>query len=211
MAGPGKSGSGPVPCFARTGDGLRGGCRGGIRWFRTGNSVNRPGESGSGRPNARASGAVLGDSGPSVVPGPVSEGIFRRMIALMGCSAGQMASLNPGIMIIPVIQCQITHRKQSRRRYNRDVLCGAALGVGLIQGIGLNPRGTHMRFVSTRWSLSAAGLLSALALAACSQPAPAPAPAPAPVVTTAPPMAAPVMTHRHSRAWYKRHHKHRKM
>jgi hypothetical protein len=92
------------------------------------------------------------------------------------------------------------------------VLCGAALGVELIQGIGLKPRGTHMRFVSTRWSLSAAGLLSALALAACSSPAPAPAPAPAPVVTTAPPMAAPMMHTHHSKAWWRRHHhKHRKM
>src|SRR6202012_2174076 len=54
------------------------------------------------------------------------------------------------------VQCQISHRKQSRRRYNAHVLCGAALGVELIQGIGLNPRGTHMRLVSTRWSLSAA-------------------------------------------------------
>jgi hypothetical protein len=115
------------------------------------------------------------------------------------------------MVIIPVIRCQITHRKQSGRRYNVLVLRGAALGVVLMQGIGLNPRGTHMRFVSTRWSLSAAGLLSALALAACSSPAPAPAPAPAPVVTTAPPMAAPVVMHHHSRAWYKRHHKHRKM
>jgi len=115
----------------------------------------------------------------------------------------------------PVIRCQIYHRKQSGRRYNALVLYGAALGVGLIQGIGLNPRGTHMRFVSTRWSLSGAGLISALALAACSQPAPAPAPAPAPVVTTAPPMMAPVVKkrwRRHSRAWYRRHHmKHRKM
>jgi len=73
-----------------------------------------------------------------------------------------------------------------------------------------------MRFVSTRWSLSAAGLLSALALAACSSPPPpAPAPEPAPVVTTAPPMA-PMATHKwrkHSKAWYKKHHmkKHRKM
>src|SRR5580698_2633099 len=112
-------------------------------------------------------------------------------------------------------RCQISHRKQSRRRYNDHVLCGAALGVELIQGIGLNPRGTHMRLVSTRWSLSAAGLISALALAACSSPPP-PAPAappPPPVVTTAPPMAPMVhhRWHRHSRAWYRHHHmKHRK-
>jgi hypothetical protein len=121
----------------------------------------------------------------------------------------------------PVIRCQISHRKQSGRRYNTVVLCGAALGVELVQGIGLNPRGTHMRLVSTRWSLSAAGLISALALAACSQPAPPPPPpAPAPVVTTAPPMVAPTVTHtwrhhKHSKAWYRRHHrtakKHRKM
>ena len=50
-----------------------------------------------------------------------------------------------------------------------------------------------MRFVSTRWSLSAAGLISALALAACAPSQPAPAPAPAPVVTTAPPMPAPMV------------------
>ena len=65
-----------------------------------------------------------------------------------------------------------------------------------------------MRFVSTRWSLSAAGLISALALAACSQPAPAPAPAPPPVVMAAPPMPARVVKkryHRHSKAWYKKH------
>jgi hypothetical protein len=71
-----------------------------------------------------------------------------------------------------------------------------------------------MRFVSTRWSLSGAGLISALALAACSQPAPAPAPAPAPVVMSAPPPMAPTVVHRwrHSKAWYKKHHmKHRKM
>src|SRR6185312_15643324 len=123
--------------------------------------------------------------------------------------SGRTAAPNIRIVIIPVICCQITHRKQSGRRYNSGVLCGAALGVGLIQGIGLNPRGTHMRFVSTRWSLSAAGLISALALAACSSPPPpAPAPAPAPVVTTAPPMA-PVVRHKwrkHSKAWYKKHH-----
>jgi hypothetical protein len=69
-----------------------------------------------------------------------------------------------------------------------------------------------MRFVSTRWSLSAAGLISALALAACSQPAPPPAPQPAPPMVTAPaPMPPPVVTHRwrkHSKAWYKRHHRH---
>jgi hypothetical protein len=124
----------------------------------------------------------------------------------------RIGSRNIRFVLIPVIQCQITHRKQSGRRYNIGVLCGAALGVGLVQGIGLNPRGTHMRFVSTRWSLSAAGLLSALALAACSSPAPAPAPAPAPVVTTAPPMAAPMMHTHHSKAWWRRHHhKHRKM
>ncbi|MSP01645.1 MAG: hypothetical protein EXR07_11445 [Acetobacteraceae bacterium] len=65
-----------------------------------------------------------------------------------------------------------------------------------------------MRFVSTRWSLSAAGLISALALAACSSPAPAPAPAPAPVVTTAPPMMAPVVKKKwgkKSKAWHKKH------
>jgi hypothetical protein len=72
-----------------------------------------------------------------------------------------------------------------------------------------------MRFVSTRWSLSAAGLVSALALAACSAPPPpAPAPSPPPVVMTAPPMPAPMVHHRwrhHSKAWYKKHHmKHRK-
>jgi hypothetical protein len=72
-----------------------------------------------------------------------------------------------------------------------------------------------MRFVSTRWSLSAAGLVSALALAACSSPPPpAPPPAPPPVVMTAPPPA-PMATHKwrhHSKAWYKKHHmKHRKM
>ena len=72
-----------------------------------------------------------------------------------------------------------------------------------------------MRFVSTRWSLSAAGLISALALAACSSPPPpAPAPAPAPVVMAAPPPP-PMVTHRwhrHSKAWYRHHHrKHRKM
>jgi hypothetical protein len=72
-----------------------------------------------------------------------------------------------------------------------------------------------MRFVSTRWSLSAAGLISALALAACSSPPPpAPAPAPAPVVAAAPPPMAPMVTHRwhrHSKAWYRHHKKHRKM
>jgi hypothetical protein len=114
------------------------------------------------------------------------------------------------------ILCQISHRKQSGRRYNADVLCGAALGVELVQGIGLNPRGTHMRFVSTRWSLSAAGLISALALAACSSPPPPPPPpAPAPVVMPAP-MPPPAVHHRwkkHSKAWYRKHKrvKHRKM
>lgn len=160
----------------------------------------------------RAGGARSGESGLSVVPGPVTEGFKCRLRVVMGCPVVRTAPRNAGNMIIPVIQCQITHRKQSGRRYNSGVLRGAALGVELVQGIGLNPRGTHMRFVSTRWSLSAAGLLSALALAACSSPAPAPAPAPAPVVTTAPPMAAPMMTKKHSKAWYRRHHhKHRKM
>jgi hypothetical protein len=112
----------------------------------------------------------------------------------------------------PAGQCQISHRKQSGRRYTNNVLCGPALGVGPIQGIGLNPRGTHMRFVSTRWSLSAAGLITAFALAACqSPPPPAPPPAPPPpVVTTAPPMPPPVVHHRHHG---KKHHhskKHRK-
>src|SRR5580692_3180738 len=106
-----------------------------------------------------------------------------------------------------MICCQITHRKQSRRRYNKVVLCGATLGVGLLQGIGLNPRGTHMRLVSTRWSLSAAGLISALALAACSSPPPPPPPpAPPPMVTTAPPMPPPVVHHR----WRRHHHRHMK-
>ena len=84
---------------------------------------------------------------------------------------------------------RISHRKQSGRRYNAAILRGAALGVGLAQGIRLNPRGTQMRFVSTRWALSAAGLLSALALAACSsEPKPAPVMAPPPpVVQVAPP------------------------
>ena len=104
-----------------------------------------------------------------------------------------------------VIQCQISHRKQSGRRYNDGVLCGAALGVELAQGIGLNPRGTHMRFVTSRWSLSAAGLISALALAACSTtPAPiAPAPMPMPVMAPAPApyVAAPVVR----KKWVKKH------
>jgi hypothetical protein len=73
-----------------------------------------------------------------------------------------------------------------------------------------------MRFVSTRWSLSAAGLISALALAACSSPPPPAQPAPPPpMVQVTPPMPAPTVRHtwrKHSKAWYKRHHmKHRKM
>jgi hypothetical protein len=107
------------------------------------------------------------------------------------------------------ISCQIPHRKQSGRRYNGVVLCGAALGVELIQGIGLNPRGTHMRLVSTRWSLGAAALVSALALAACSSPPPPPPPAPvAPVVAPVAPAPAPMMKH-HWRHHY--HHHHHKM
>ncbi len=136
----------------------------------------------------------------------------RRLRVKLGFPSARTAAPNITIVIIPAICCQITHRKQSGRRYNKEVLCGAALGVGLVQGIGLNPRGTHMRFVSTRWSFSAAGLISALALAACSQPPPPPPPAPAPppVVMTAPPPA-PVVTHKwhkHSKAWYKHHHVH---
>ena len=142
----------------------------------------------------------------------VSTRLWR---VVLGFPSGRTAAPKIRIVVIPAIRCQITHRKQSGRRYNGEVLCGAALGVELVQGIGLNPRGTHMRFVSTRWSLSAAGLISALALAACSSPPPpAPAPAPAPVVTTAPPMAAPMVTTGGAairRRGIKRHHmKHRK-
>jgi len=83
------------------------------------------------------------------------------------------------------------------------------LGVGLIQGIGLNPRGTHMRFVSTR-ALSAAGLISSLALAACAstQPAPPPPPPP-PVVQVAPPAAPPMAMHHKGK--HHKGHKHHKM
>ena len=86
-----------------------------------------------------------------------------------------------------------------------------------MQGIGLNPRGTQMRFVSTRWSLAAAGLVSALALAACAD-KPMMAPTAAPVVAVQSPMTdAPVMKKKwvkkkkHMRKHKRMMRKHRKM
>ena len=63
-----------------------------------------------------------------------------------------------------------------------------------------------MRILSSRWSLSAAGLISAAALAACSS-TPAPAPAPAPVVAPAPAVMPPMVKKkvRRSKAWYRKH------
>ena len=82
--------------------------------------------------------------------------------------------------------------------------CAVRLWVSSLHRVfGLNPRGTHMRFVTSRWSLSAAGLISALALAACST-TPAPiAPAPMPVMAPAPApyVAAPVVR----KKWVKKH------
>ena len=83
--------------------------------------------------------------------------------------------------------------------------CAVRLWVSSLHRVfGLNPRGTHMRFVSTRWSLGAAGLLSALALAACSsEPKTMPVVTPPPPMMMAPPppMAAPVVR----RKYVKRH------
>ena len=82
--------------------------------------------------------------------------------------------------------------------------CAVRLWVSSLHRVfGLNPRGTHMRFVTSRWSLSAAGLISALALAACST-TPAPiAPAPMPVMAPTAPMMAPAMHAR--KKWVKKH------
>jgi hypothetical protein len=129
----------------------------------------------------------------------------RRRRAVLGVPSGRTAA--PKIRIVVILRFDVRFPIENNLE---DAIMARScatrlLGVGLIQGIGLNPRGTHMRFVSTR-ALSAAGLLTSLALAACSSTPPAPPPPPPPVVQVAPPAAPPMASHHKG----KRHHKGRK-
>ena len=133
----------------------------------------------------------------------------RRRRAVLGVPSGLTAAPKIRIVVIGRINVRFPIENNLEDAIMQGSCTVRLLGVGLIQGIGLNPRGTHMRFVSTR-ALSAAGLFSVLALAACSstQPAPPPPPPPPPVVQVAPPAAPAPM---HHKGKHHKGHKHHKM